>query len=325
MSNITIRATGKKTFQAALGVSFGAGSSEDSYPYVAEVPQSTPDMALPMQALLASLDVVVTVVMNTRGAWMVSTIPEGFDKWAQAAGGLVALPLLAAAGVPLPLIPIGVTPVTLEAAMFVIRAVPGAWAWTQQAVAAAIFSLGAGETIATDVSDPGKKYKWMVPVPISLPWEISEGHEEKPIMMAVGMSELVDSNGNTTKFPMVPHVLPLQLMKLGDLVIAAVPAEFTVTAGKRLAKELARTLGGSESKIAIAGYSNGYAGYVTTPEEYEAQEYEGASTLYGKQTLAAYMQEFRRLALHFMAGQKVSSGDMAVAPAITRKKTPKGS
>ena len=41
--------------------------------------------------------------------------------------------------------------------------------------------------------------------------------------------------------------------------------------------------------------ANGYSGYVTTPEEYSAQRYEGASTLYGPHTLGAYMQTFDAL------------------------------
>ncbi|UUZ49892.1 neutral/alkaline non-lysosomal ceramidase N-terminal domain-containing protein [Massilia sp. B-10] len=43
-------------------------------------------------------------------------------------------------------------------------------------------------------------------------------------------------------------------------------------------------------------YANAYSGYVTTPEEYEAQHYEGASTHFGKWTLGAYQQSFHELA-----------------------------
>ena len=37
-----------------------------------------------------------------------------------------------------------------------------------------------------------------------------------------------------------------------------------------------------------------YTHYITTYEEYQQQRYEGASTLYGPHTLAAYQQEFYR-------------------------------
>ena len=42
--------------------------------------------------------------------------------------------------------------------------------------------------------------------------------------------------------------------------------------------------------IAIAGLTNTYSSYVTTFEEYQAQRYEGASTIFGPHTLDAYIQ-----------------------------------
>jgi neutral ceramidase len=46
----------------------------------------------------------------------------------------------------------------------------------------------------------------------------------------------------------------------------------------------------------VAGYSNGYVHYVTTPEEYDAQRYEGASTLFGRWELPALVQAAALLA-----------------------------
>jgi hypothetical protein len=42
--------------------------------------------------------------------------------------------------------------------------------------------------------------------------------------------------------------------------------------------------------VVVSGLTNTYASYVTTWEEYQAQRYEGASTLYGAHTLGAYIQ-----------------------------------
>ena len=42
--------------------------------------------------------------------------------------------------------------------------------------------------------------------------------------------------------------------------------------------------------IVVAGLTNTYASYITTPEEYAAQRYEGGFTLYGQHTLDAYIQ-----------------------------------
>lgn len=97
--------------------------------------------------------------------------------------------------------------------------------------------------------------------------------------------------------PWVPHVLPLQLLTLGNLAFAAIPAEITTIAGQRLRQTL-------ESELAAAGieqvilfpYSNAYCGYITTHEEYQVQCYEGGHTVYGEWTLAAFQTRFRELA-----------------------------
>lgn len=57
-----------------------------------------------------------------------------------------------------------------------------------------------------------------------------------------------------------------------------------------------RDSGSPVSQVVISGYANAYSQYITTPEEYATQHYEGASTLFGPHTLEAYIQEFCRLA-----------------------------
>lgn len=110
------------------------------------------------------------------------------------------------------------------------------------------------------------------------------GHDPKPItMVAKGL---------------VPSKLPLQLMRIGDLAIAGVPGELTTMAGRRLRAALEAEYGSRGSpveNVVISGYANAYSQYITTPEEYAMQHYEGASTLFGPHTLEAYIQEFCRL------------------------------
>ncbi|MBF6175744.1 neutral/alkaline ceramidase [Nocardia blacklockiae] len=96
--------------------------------------------------------------------------------------------------------------------------------------------------------------------------------------------------------PWVPQVVPIQLLRLGDLVLASGPAEYTVVSGLRIRRVVARALAVPVENVLLQGYANGYSGYVTTPEEYEAQQYEGGETLFGRWTLPAYVQEFDRLA-----------------------------
>ena len=47
---------------------------------------------------------------------------------------------------------------------------------------------------------------------------------------------------------------------------------------------------GYDVVVVIAGLSNTYSSYVATREEYQAQRYEGSSTIFGPHTLDAYIQ-----------------------------------
>ena len=91
-------------------------------------------------------------------------------------------------------------------------------------------------------------------------------------------------------------MLPVQLVTIGTVAIAGVPAEFTSTAGRRIKDQVRSVLGSGVTHVAVSNYTNGYSGYVTTAEEYAAQHYEGASTLYGPNTLEAYELVVRGLA-----------------------------
>ncbi|MFK7986562.1 MAG: neutral/alkaline non-lysosomal ceramidase N-terminal domain-containing protein [Sandaracinaceae bacterium] len=86
----------------------------------------------------------------------------------------------------------------------------------------------------------------------------------------------------------IPTVLPVQLWRLGDLALLALPNEPTTIAGRRLARAVTASWG-LEHTLVI-GYANAYSGYLTTPEEYAIQRYEGAYTLFGSHTLGAYLE-----------------------------------
>ncbi|MEU4312059.1 neutral/alkaline ceramidase [Nocardia sp. NPDC024068] len=108
--------------------------------------------------------------------------------------------------------------------------------------------------------------------------------------------------------PWVPSVVPIQIVRLGDLYLAAAGGEFTIVAGLRVRRAVAAALGVGLDQVLLQGYANAYHEYVTTPEEYDAQQYEGASTLFGRYTLPAYQQEFTRLAAALAAGTSVPRG-----------------
>jgi neutral ceramidase len=97
--------------------------------------------------------------------------------------------------------------------------------------------------------------------------------------------------------PWTPDILPLQILVIGEVAIAALPAEPTTQSGRRLRATVAEALAPRGVTLAlVAGYANAYAGYVATPEEYDLQAYEGASTHFGRVTLNAYRAELRKLA-----------------------------
>ncbi len=108
--------------------------------------------------------------------------------------------------------------------------------------------------------------------------------------------------------PWIEQTLPLQLIRIGDLVLAAVPAEATIVAGLRIRRVVADALGVPLHNVLLQGYSNGYSQYVTTPEEYVSQQYEGGETMFGRWTLCAYQQEFHGMARAMARGARLSTG-----------------
>lgn len=115
-------------------------------------------------------------------------------------------------------------------------------------------------------------------------------HGYKPI-------DLLFNIGANDRDPKGPKILPTSIMKIGQLGILAAPAEFTVMAGRRSRQVVEENKDTGIEYTVFSGYSDAYAGYVTTKEEYDTQQYEGASTHFGPWTEAAYRQQFHRLAM----------------------------
>jgi neutral ceramidase len=79
-------------------------------------------------------------------------------------------------------------------------------------------------------------------------------------------------------------------------------------AGRRMRDSVRAALGDRSEYTVIAAYSNDYTGYITTPEEYDTQQYEGGHTVFGRWTLPAYQQEIDRVALELASDAPVSGG-----------------
>jgi neutral ceramidase len=78
-----------------------------------------------------------------------------------------------------------------------------------------------------------------------------------------------------------PSVLPLQLLRIGRLAVVALPFEVTVESGRRVANAVRPQLPDEVDQVAVSSLANEQFCYLTTPEEYGLQRYEGGNTLYG--------------------------------------------
>lgn len=99
---------------------------------------------------------------------------------------------------------------------------------------------------------------------------------------------------------------PVQLMRIGNIALVAIPAEPTTMVGRRMrAAVLAQLQDSGVDTVIINGLANNYSGYLTTREEFATQHYEGASTEYGPYQTAAYIQEYTQLAAALRDGIEV--------------------
>ncbi|XP_050531893.1 neutral ceramidase-like isoform X2 [Daktulosphaira vitifoliae] len=115
-------------------------------------------------------------------------------------------------------------------------------------------------------------------------------HTKKSILLSTGEFNYPN--------PWSPNIVSTQLAMIGPLIIICVPGEFTTMSGRRLRKVVAKEMCNGRVLCipVIAGLCNTYSDYITTPEEYELQRYEGASTLYGPYTLPIYLKQYAKLA-----------------------------
>jgi neutral ceramidase len=109
-------------------------------------------------------------------------------------------------------------------------------------------------------------------------------------------------------YPMVQRIVPVQLVRLGRLYLIGIPGEVTIVAGLRLRRAVAAIVGAELRDVLVAGYANAYIHYVTTPEEYDNQRYEGGSTLFGRWELPALTQTVAGLAEAMRDGRPADAG-----------------
>jgi neutral ceramidase len=117
-----------------------------------------------------------------------------------------------------------------------------------------------------------------------------------------------------------PSLAQLTVLRVGPALLAAVPAEVTVVAGRRMRDAMAAaasTRGWRPAATALIGLANGFLQYVTTAEEYGWQSYEGGSTLYGPGSAGFLTRRIAALAATLEPGMPSPSavvGPMAAYP-----------
>jgi neutral ceramidase len=119
--------------------------------------------------------------------------------------------------------------------------------------------------------------------PVNDPLDPAQGHK---IIVPTGLV----GSGST------PTAVPLTVARVGERLIATIPGEMTVDMGRRVrgAVDL-MAKGHGITGVQLSGLANEYLSYFVSPEEYDAQHYEGGSTLYGRESSVLLMQQLQLL------------------------------
>ncbi len=99
-----------------------------------------------------------------------------------------------------------------------------------------------------------------------------------------------------------------QAIRVGDRLLLAAPGEPSVEMARRFEAAVAPVLPAGVRDVVVVGLANDYLGYLTTPEEYEMQHYEGGHTVFGTWTSLLARSTFVDLA------RALATGGPAPAP-----------
>ncbi|MGV0408368.1 neutral/alkaline non-lysosomal ceramidase N-terminal domain-containing protein [Corynebacterium resistens] len=135
---------------------------------------------------------------------------------------------------------------------------------------------------------------------VTVPPNVADIHGNKEVLLPLGYLP-----------GMIQQTHPFYIHRIGGLVLVALGFEPTITSGLRLRRTVAEALGVDMAVVVVQGYTNAYGHYVTTPEEYQTQNYEGGATIFGKNQLPAFQQVFHELAVAMKEGKSIDSGQPA--------------
>jgi hypothetical protein len=118
-------------------------------------------------------------------------------------------------------------------------------------------------------------------------------HREKRIALGETLQNLL------TGKDALASVAQLTVVRIGDLLLGATPAEVSTVAGYQMKRMVRDSVLGSQGRpgpVALIGMANGYIQYVTTDAEYRVQHYEGGSTIYGPRSATVLGDQLGTLA-----------------------------
>ncbi|CAG8116707.1 unnamed protein product [Penicillium salamii] len=150
-------------------------------------------------------------------------------------------------------------------------------------------------------------------------WQIARAfiHQPTPKQQTCqGVKDvLLDVGTLTEPYAWAADIVDFQVLRVGQLFMIISASEATTMSGRRwreaIAAKAKSQLSIPNPQVVLGAPSNSYAHYVTTEEEYQVQRYEGASTPFGPNTLAAYIN----LTLTYLP-YLGSASDVALLPAI---------
>lgn len=120
--------------------------------------------------------------------------------------------------------------------------------------------------------------------------------------------------GGASEHSWTQQILPVQISIFGGFAFVGIPAETSTVSGRRIKKELEATLGDRVKEVILCPYANSYCGYITTPEEYEHQCYEGGHTVFGKWTQPAFTTKLCEVAHEMTKSREQRSLNTELVP-----------
>ncbi|MDO4610782.1 neutral/alkaline non-lysosomal ceramidase N-terminal domain-containing protein [Corynebacterium sp.] len=110
---------------------------------------------------------------------------------------------------------------------------------------------------------------------------------------------------------MIQQTFLFQVHRLGGFHLVSLSFEPTIVTADRIRRAVAGELGVDPALVQVQGYVNGYGHYLTTPEEYDQQDYEGGATAFGRLATPAATQILAGLAGALTSGTPVDAGSAA--------------